>query len=621
MSYKSLIDNLDKFLAYLGIIISLIIILYSIFVFKNYLFTINGSLIFLCCFCYSQVRGNLKDFEINFDEDISIFKILCILFFLVLTACILIWNNRPELYVRPISFFVLISILAVIISLEILYVPKKFKLIVLIQILILGLTLLLSEVFLFSGVVGVDSTGHQKFILDIMKTNYIPTDFPYSNLPIFHLDVASFTLITDLPIRLALIMSTSFLQILIDVLIIFLLGTRLINYKVGLLASLVVVISNNHIFMGISPIATTICVPFLLIAIFLLFTKERSFSLTSIILLFLGVIVLTHTISSVISGFVLFIAALTTILYIKFINNKKNSNFRFNIVLFFTVFMFSWWAYASGHILQLTKLIMWGFNIDQFINQPSINLLLVSKLPIIEKVFNNIGMFMFYALSLIGCLYMLNPSKRDLKIYTYSVIALSMFAISYYSIVSGTFIEVDRWLYFTEVILSIPFATSIFILAIVLPKKTQIKEIFKPIIVGSLIFILTFVMITSPLANEDNNFLAPNTNIRNSFTDSEFKAVDTLSKVVNGSLASDSYSNTVINRLGIKSLSFDVQLFQKNFTKRSSNLIIVRNYILTEPFELYSSPYKLDYNLTELLEKDGFSLIYNSNSVNGYIRG
>jgi len=65
---------------------------------------------------------------------------------------------------------------------------------------------------------------------------------------------------------------------------------------------------------------------------------------------------------------------------------------------------------------------------------------------------------------------------------------------------------------------------------------------------------------------------------------------------------------------------FDTEMYDDNFSVlKGSSLILVREYILNNPFSFRNSIKLLDYDLNMKLEKSGFSSVYDNGLVEGYI--
>ena len=291
-----IIENPDKTLAILGIIVSTILIIFTI-IKNDFLYSIAGALILLFSLFWLLIRNNI-DLNIHANENKIISRILTISFYILLLLAILSIYFRQELYARPIYYFIIASIIFPVIILEIFYSPKNITPHILVQIIIFGLLLEVSELVIFpSSLVGVDPWWHQTLTTSIIKGGYIPTNTVYSNLPIFHLEVVLTSILSSFDYKYAAIFSISFLQVFLDTVFTFLIGKDIFNSKMGILAALMAVIANTSIFFGYSPIPNTLGPPILLIIIYLLISI-KSIKSKILAFLFMIIIVLMHTISA-----------------------------------------------------------------------------------------------------------------------------------------------------------------------------------------------------------------------------------------------------------------------------------------------------------------------------------
>ena len=217
MEFKSIfkrliIENPDKTLAIIGVLIASILIIITAF--KNdFLYTIAGALILIVCLFWLFER-NKVDLALNSDESNIKTRILCISFYILFSLAILSIYLRPELYVRPLSYFVIASVIFPVITLQIFYSSKNFNYHLLVQIILFGLLLVFSELLIFpNSVIGVDPWLHQTFTINIINGGHIPTNTIYSNLPIFHLEVALTSILSSFNYKYAAMFSISFLQV------------------------------------------------------------------------------------------------------------------------------------------------------------------------------------------------------------------------------------------------------------------------------------------------------------------------------------------------------------------------------------------------------------------------
>ena len=138
----------------------------------------------------------------------------------------------------------------------------------------------------------------------------------------------------------------------------------------------------------------------------------------------------------------------------------------------------------------------------------------------------------------------------------------------------------------------------------------------------ALTFLLTFSMIMSPTANQDNRTLSPNLGVRNAYTESEIQAVNTISNLWNGEIGTAHLGRLKeLPGLNIKVKGIDNQLYNADFSDIEDELVLMISKEITEhAFLLNGSTYRLDYNLQQLLTRQGFSKIYDCGSVSAFRR-
>ena len=153
--------NLDRSLAVLGVILSLIYI--SIMNTMENMLT--GIFVIMACVLWLLIR---KSAQLELGKHISCGKnlILILFFFVIFMSSILSIYWRQHTYERPLIYFILTSIAVGIIALEVLY--TKYIHLILFQIIIIVLSLELTHQLIFASVVGIDPGWHRMFRLKIL---------------------------------------------------------------------------------------------------------------------------------------------------------------------------------------------------------------------------------------------------------------------------------------------------------------------------------------------------------------------------------------------------------------------------------------------------------------------
>jgi hypothetical protein len=615
-------DVFDKYCATLGAVFSTILIAFAaLFITHPTIYYLVGFFSLLACIIWLLIREN-PSLNLVQTQSRSLCLLLLSIFFIFFTFSVLSFYFRPNLYERPLIYFIFISLMVGIVGLELFFKGIKNSLI-LFQILLIGVSIAWSQLLLFPSLVGVDTWGHQAITLKTLTLHSIPDGSGYSKIPMFHLFIASTSLITGLNYKFASMISFSFLQVLCVMLLIFLLCMSLFNdYKVSLLASLSVIICNNQILMSYWTIPNGFGTLFILYILYCsLKLRKNSYVISTVLLTFFMIIlILTHTIASLFMAIISFVYWFGTKLYSLLYSLKENGTsrevpFSLTFSTYFTVSMFSWWTFISGDINTIGELLKWGFKADFFGQIPQ-DLLYQNSLmiPISEQIFNNLATYSFFALSLLGCFYMISKKYGKCNTFCFTLFGLTPLFLIFFTLITQHSILEQRWLYFTQLFLSVPFAVSLLLLVNFF-KSNYLKS--------GLLFILmiffSFLMIMSPIANVDNHVFSPNTSMTFSHTMSELQAAKTISNIWDGTIKTDTYYSGT-QRYTYKFEPFCDEIYDKNILNLQHSMVLIRKNIIGKPFKLFSTVVILDYDPRDLLSDLHFSKMYDCGSAEGYLK-
>ena len=309
-------------------------------------------------------------------------------------------------------------------------------------------------------------------------------------------------------------------------------------------------------------------------------------------MLFMVAINLTHPISSLWLLIILTLFFIIAHFYAKRHIEHKNL-VSFSILAFFTIFMLAWWMYASGIFTNLIQVVIWGFNIDNS-NLASTS---ITHIPLIENIYQNLGLFIISSISIIGFLYAIYTKK----FYPVLLAMTGIFtlALGFSSQLAGTEILNVRWIDFAEIILSIQVASTL-IIFYNLVQKERLKIVVLTLFIG----FVSFIMITSPIANIDNNLLTPHSTVRSAFTTQEIDTANFFSEKSAGSISSDfdyavnpssSLFGNDFNMSYSKIDPLDDFLLNGQIND-TGDIIIIRSQILHNPFRLESGIYQLKFD-------------------------
>lgn len=612
---SSLLRDIDRTLAIVGVIFSIILIVYLSREIGRVIYLLTGVLALISCLLWLTIRKS-HTFKFHIPESRIRTTIWSICFFGLYTLSVLTVHFRPDIYERPLLYFALTALMAGIIACEILTSSRRYTPFILIQILLLGVSIAWSQLLIFPSLLGVDPWYHSALTNRIINEGFIPDGYGYSKLPLFHLIIATTSLLTGLLYKFAAMVSVSLGQIICNAVFIFLIANYLFkNQRVGLLAALMVVIANHHINMSYWSIPNAFAAVFIPTALYLLFFKLRNRSrLPSAFLcmVVLATIVLTHTVTAMCMAILLFVAWGALVIYWAY-HPRADNHVSLIAPIGFTIAMFAWWTYASGSVGTLADLINWGFSVDYFTSNPEEIRGYATAIPPGEQLFNNLGMFLFFAFSFIGIFYMISR-RGGSSSFAMAWVGMAPLAIGFFSLISGHSVIEHRWWYFAQILLSIPLAVAIYIVG---TWKSKLPLHLYSFIFG-LVVALSILMIMSPPANIDNLMFSPNSHMRFSPTEAELTSVTTLINKWDGLIKTDEYLAGSQKFQYPQVSAFCQQLYSDDYLSLSDHIIIIRKATVGRPFKIFSSIYKLDYDLNVRLDGLGFSRIYDSNSGSGY---
>jgi len=609
-------ENLDKNLAILGLVACSILILWLVLVVGKYVEA--GVTAFLACATYLIIRKRLLVLGPSSLQALALnrpaYLILNIAFFALFTYSLLSVDLRPELYSRPLGYFIAIAIMVTILAVEILFLPrgKAYESFVLVKIMLIALSLRWIPQFIFPGLIGVDPWGHQMFTAQILETGSIPGGYPYSNLPVMHLIIVATSLITDLSYKFATMLSISLLHV-VGLIFVFLLGRFVFDSKVGLLAALLLGVAAYWINLGMGIHPTTLALVLVAMLIYMIFKarQERSIILTCLYLLVMGVLILTHTVTALCMAILLFSFWFGFELYKKMYRDRFDVPVTLWLAILFTVAMLSWWTYVSGHITAVAELIKYGFRIERWVlAEPMVGV------SFSEWLLYMLGFLLFYAFSIIGVLPMLTRRLGNRHSFALVLGGLVLLAIAFLSVPLGlTGVLPQRWWWNSHLILAIPAAVGLFSVCSWFKGKFS-----RALVLATLILVLSFFSITAAGANFDNRIYTKNTAARYAFIESEFSAMDTISKISDGKVgvatpAARFYLEFNRN-VPVKEIA--ANLSTRDFSNCTGMIVMIRDEVVKNYFDFTGGGMKLDYDPREALVEQGFSHVYDCGSVSAF---
>jgi len=629
-------NNLGKLSIIIGLAIGLFVIVFS------FLFGINqygiGFAIFGASLFYLVLPHSLKTtqyynlfIEFNITKkyilDITYFCIYCI-------SLIIIYFDQ---YHRSIIYFILLSLLATLIVIDILSKDKFWFFLIVFKIFLLALNIRYGIFFEFNGLSGGDIWTHAKMISNSLDVGAITaTSMEYSKYfyyPILHLLVSILCLVAYIPLKISIFYSVIVTNILTS-LILFKIGQLVGRERISLFAILIYLISDIPILktsLHIEPL--TIIVIYFCLILWLLI-KQKKIEHTIIITILYISMVLTHQLGTLVSLFITIVFLSSLWLYEYFSRtcsyHRKLKNYNFFLLLFMCILLILYWQYSY---------VAYGSNISffEFSVQPFSNVLkygwggdldslayikVLTSYNFLSNILFQLGYFILLFFVVFGILYWLN----DITPYRFGIISV---IVGLYLVIwglpltkfgnSGMF---TRWLIFTYIFMIFPAADAIILISSQMHLKFRKNDPSKyfPLLI---IFLLCFTMITTPYINGDSPIHSKDRWPRSMFRDTELVAVDTISRIYSDPIITDAYYPVVFT---MSSFAADFHTIELDSEKENEFALLLRTCAINEPVGIKSYGYEL--GMTKVIgpaffDKTNYnsnlSCVYNNDKIIFYI--
>jgi hypothetical protein len=608
----SLLENIDKIVAIIGIIGSVSLSIYSLYIIKNPVFLVFSILILLSCIFWILNRD--KEVNIIILKSQKISNILGMSFFLLFILCLSIIYYRNTIYECPIAFFFIISFMTGIVTSQIFYSNNR-DIFILIQILIIGTLVSWYQYLIYPNLLGNDTWYHYFMTSQIINEFHIPSGLVYSFFPLFHILIANFSLLSGLDYKMSSLLSVSTGQIICGTLMVYLITKKLFkNSKIALLASLMLILANYQIFMSYAPIPNSYAAIFVYYLVFLVIYINETNNNTKIFITFFMMIpvILTHHLTSFWVSIMLFILIFGFFFSKILHRNQFNNPINFIVPIVFTMILYSWWAYGSNIFVLVDHLITTDLSAETFQTAPKLFSTYVLPVGIVERIFNFTGVFLSFSISFIGLFFMISK-KGNLSTFSIALICITPLAVSFVSLISGHNILEARWWFFAQQFSCIPLSYGIISIS-----STYLKTEKSAIVLCStIVALICFLMIMSPVANIANNQISPKSIMRATPIMSELSIIEFLD-YYKGIIKTDSYYSRILKSLGYNTENLDNEIYSEDFSNKMKQLVLIRTYIQSNTFILFSALYQLEYSIINKCD-NSLSLIYNNGEVRGYV--
>ncbi|MDD3043220.1 MAG: glycosyltransferase family 39 protein [Methanosarcinaceae archaeon] len=648
MSQKPIIENLDVILSVTGMIGGLALILLYFISPTIHLISIGISLVF-ACLVYLLIRNKQTNFKISEytrTEKLS-FEIL---FFIIFIIMIYILHSSQ---IRPPLYFILFSVCSALLAISIFLVDTKLgEILQIIKIYLISFTAKYS-IYNIAGVVpGVDSWIHAAMNLQLAQTGNIDVLWGKEvHFPIMHIQTAITQILTDTSIKEASNFAVIVPFVILSVCI-YLFVQHIFGTKTGLMAMLIINLSDFHIVWGSAPQTTSFGVIFYYLILYTLlrryFAQSRE-KWTFISLVFIFTLIYTHAVSSFI--FLVTLSGLGggSIIYEKLISKKiheipwiadtenkrllstfrpKEASLLGNITNITIIFLLQHWftsLYSKGgnsfFDVIASTLIFYLTEYAGVLNRPeSFSAYSTLLSPFIERYANTLGLSTLIFFAIIGGLFWFTPGYISKLKFSFMTCITTLLLITFiFPFLGIRNIIPSRWFVFEYFLLSIMAAFSINKIVETL-KREDLKKIF----LSFALFILVFFMISCNISNSDSPLWLKESTISTTYTLAEVRGGETLLSFSNVLCTDNGYGPSI---LGFNSEPVDSFAELKEGNLKKNQTIVWRNYMLDRPIhyftelEGYYQPVEVNKILgPEFLAKlNKNNKIYQNGEVNGYI--
>lgn len=624
-------QNFDVILGITGVSVGIFIV--SLY----YLINLNqkdiGIAILLSCLIYIFFRKNFKSESPISPEKHRIKNILNLSFYFIFLICILIYSMN--LYYRPLSYFILICVLAGIIASQILYVRDGDSVIsILLQIFLLSILIRAGIFYNFPSLMGYDAYFHVSMARAISNTGSVaPIEISgkYFYYPLAHIFISITQLIGKVDIKDAVFYSIGLANIFITGAI-YLIGKKLEGPQMGLLATLLINVNNQSIVSGIANITPgSLVLCYFIFIIYTLFSDKQELRYTGLILLTTILMVLTHQLTT----FVVFLA-LVTIYSGKYLHKYlyKDSPLEttsFNYIFFFLVCLQTYWMFTYVDlntsffemiITPLMNVLKAGtsYSGDELIigsgaAQDTFEVLLLHISYLALPFFAIGGVLAWFS----------REDARKINKFSIALVVVILYSFAYGIPLLGmrNFLT-SRWFPLISVFLVLVAATYMLKLTSLFKSKTaKLTTIF------IIILLFSFVMVTTPGINKDNPLVGEDTTVRNQFKEVEIQAIKTITDKYSGNILMDSpydsclfYSNPKYDNRN--ATYFNTQQINTGEVNETS-MVLLRKSTLKEPVSI-NDPERYGVNSIQAIPKEFFNrfnskdyaLVYDNKQVSGY---
>jgi len=547
------IRGIDGIFAVLGFLFGLFMTVMNLVYTSNVLFLLS-PVIAISCLLYLRYRNEFKEGSHNALLEISHRNstILSIIWWSLISAA-LITYYLSEIYTRHPLFFIFISGAVAVLGVQIITFRGSNKtevLIFIVKILLISIILRASAYFISPYPVGSDPWVHREYIKYFLELGQVavPPDFMYYyvNYPIAHLHAACTSLLTSISPHDAMFLLGVILTL--STIVTFLIVRMLTgNVQLALISMLLLNFVDAQIQWSIQVLAMSFGIAIYAFIIFFalkiyLKPKDR-IKYLPFMLVFLGIIVWTHTISAFITLVSLFALVVGYIVY-EILYNRNILSFQSQTarllilpLIFLAVIIIYHWMDPAYPFFDMTfGGLLRSLSMEaEFLGATTLS----NVHGRWEELLQPAGFCLYTFFGIIGTLYCLSHKEQAKKYGPLVVLALVLFFVRYaFPIFGMRNIIPDRWPAFAFVCFALFVGVGIFCVLSLMKTK---RVIFSFVII--FFFIGSLFMITGGATNHDSPLYGENVFIKLIWTESEMRMYTQINATYEGVISADEHTH------------------------------------------------------------------------------
>jgi len=600
--------KLDRILAVIGVLVGRILTSYLETRYHSVVYAAIGVLSTLACAGYLLLTRNTRVFSRPHPSVLP-----DVAYWVLFISSLVVYFLRPDISSRPLSYFILTALACGALAAKIM--TQQCGKIVIAQIIMVGLSVDGTVTAMFPSLIGLDPYWHRYLAMQILGGH----NFGVSALPGMSYWVAGIMYVTGLIYKAAAFLGVTVLQIVVDIVLIFNIGSMVSGRRVGLLAALILVTANWHIFFGIWPIPNTFAATMLLACIWLVVKWHKTgiiwWLLPSPFLL--AAITVTHAMVTVwaalaLSAYIGVIVVCNVRGWWKRDKVKKIIPIAAVLTIFIVGGYLAWKSMgfadtAQNIIYNISNPTQLGFSGPP--GTPPTTVPVVTSLSTEtlsaypwELLLNSSGMFLLFAGAIFGALLMIRR-RRSGELYV-GVLGIGYLVGGFLPILFSMALLQERWWYMAEIMLVIPAALAI--------KEIALRTSLPAVIIG--VGGLAFLGMIGLPSNIDNRSISHNQIIRYVLTDDELSIMKTVMENSEGVVGVDRYYTVALHYLPqYRKRMKDItdSLVSGNIEGITARTVIIREEVRNQAIGFGEGViYKLNYDPVVGLQDMGYKTIY-----------